>query len=655
MKDKLEPRESPKPSLIGRLIESQAQPGVRYQIERLVGAGGMGSAYLARRDAPEGSSAVVVKVVNPNLGQRLPPEILAMKEAVALGRLNQRVPPTPFVVRFVDAGSAPFFGPSLTPWTAIEYVHGGVEGTSLEDRVTYSVHKTGYAFEPLRAAHAVRCLSVGLTAIHDVGVIHRDLSPGNVLCCGFGASEIFKIADFGISRATGVEPTFQGVILGTLGYSAPESALSAAGPASDLFSLAALVYYLLTGQHYFDASSPIEAMQRFMSKTRASIAENAALAPELLDRPEACRQIDLALARATAISISERPQNAAQFAATLLPWLGETNSGPRSSGRLLTAMRGAPDSVSARELTWIIKSQASEDRLITSAAWDTAGHAFVVSVKGVHFWNGHAFLDARRLLKDVPGEPSFVQRYDAGGWLLGGRSSVLVVVDANGIRERIEAQHSDTRFELANGRIDDLLVATGARPGQPPTLFAMCGRRWLKPLPLPDAAAILTLHRLDDERWLLGGRLREGGGFSAVYSPLQAEVSMLEMPRVRSIIGGASLPERGTALLVGSQGLTLQFDGEQRSISMVPDAPDLSAAALDILTREWAASLGVLWSRDARKGEAWQVAWLAPGWKAPFVSLMADAGIVMAMTADGAVVEGRADSAHVQAERRSDR
>src|SRR5450432_281361 len=304
-------RESPEPSLIGRLIESQAQPGVRYQIERLVGAGGMGSAYLARRDAPEGSSAVVVKVVNPNLGDRLPPQVLAVKEAVALGRLNQRVPPTPFVVRFVDAGSAPFFGPSSTPWTAIEYVHGGVEGTSLEDRVTYSVHKTGFAFEPLRAAHAIRCLSAGLTAIHEVGVIHRDLSPGNVLCCGFGASEIFKIADFGISRSTGLEQTFQGAILGTLGYSAPESAPSAVGPASDLFSLAALVYYLLTGQHYFDVSSPKEAMQRFMSKTRARITENAALAPELLDRPEACREIDLALARATALSTSERPQNAA--------------------------------------------------------------------------------------------------------------------------------------------------------------------------------------------------------------------------------------------------------------------------------------------------------------------------------------------------------
>src|SRR5450432_1435293 len=299
-------------SLRGRIIESETQLGVRYHLERVVGEGGMGTAYLARRESPSGSAPVVIKVMHAGFGGgSVTPELVAAKEAVALGRLNERLPPTPFVVRLVDSGTVRLAGRSSTPWTAIEYVHGGVEGTSLEDRVTYSVHKTGFAFEPLRAAHAIRCLSAGLTAIHEVGVIHRDLSPGNVLCCGFGASEIFKIADFGISRSTGLEQTFQGAILGTLGYSAPESAPSAVGPASDLFSLAALVYYLLTGQHYFDVSSPKEAMQRFMSKTRARITENAALAPELLDRPEACREIDLALARATALSTSERPQNAA--------------------------------------------------------------------------------------------------------------------------------------------------------------------------------------------------------------------------------------------------------------------------------------------------------------------------------------------------------
>ena len=60
------------PALIGRVIESQVHAGVRYQLEGLVGAGGMGSAYLARRDGPEGSSAVVALHGSLNSGQLAP-------------------------------------------------------------------------------------------------------------------------------------------------------------------------------------------------------------------------------------------------------------------------------------------------------------------------------------------------------------------------------------------------------------------------------------------------------------------------------------------------------------------------------------------------------------------------------------------------------
>ena len=53
-----------------------------------------------------------------------------------------------------------------------------------------------------------------------MGVVHRDLSPRNVLCCGFGEAEIFKIADFGLARAAGMATTFGNPVLGTPGYSA---------------------------------------------------------------------------------------------------------------------------------------------------------------------------------------------------------------------------------------------------------------------------------------------------------------------------------------------------------------------------------------------------------------------------------------------------
>src|SRR5688572_7827502 len=189
------------PSLAGRMIVSELQPGVSYRLERQIGEGGMGTAFLALRQAPDGLSPVVIKMVRPTFGggAEFQGSMLIQKEAVALGRLNERVPPTPFVVRLVDVGAAQLHGAGrpLTPWIAVEYVHGGIEGTTLEDRVAYSVERTGYSFDPGRAAHLVRCMASGMQAIHAVGVIHRDITPGNILCCGFGEAEIFKISDFG--------------------------------------------------------------------------------------------------------------------------------------------------------------------------------------------------------------------------------------------------------------------------------------------------------------------------------------------------------------------------------------------------------------------------------------------------------------------------
>src|SRR6185295_11896227 len=109
----------------------------------------------------------------------------------------------------------------------------------------------------------VECLSEGLVAIHEVGVFHRDLTPGNVLCCGFGASEVPKIADFGIARPTGIQATFGGVLLGTPGYAAPEQSFSSEGdigPWTDVFGFAGVVFQALTGEQYFNTANFAQAL-----------------------------------------------------------------------------------------------------------------------------------------------------------------------------------------------------------------------------------------------------------------------------------------------------------------------------------------------------------------------------------------------------------
>src|ERR1044071_4279088 len=137
----------PPRSLSGVVIPSELQPQVSYRLERQIGEGGMGTAFLALRQAPDGLAPVVIKMVRAGFGTGPTDAAAGMvvqKEAVALGRLNERVPPTPFVVRLVDTGVAPLNGPDRppVPWLAVEYVHGGIEGTTLEDRVAYSIERT---------------------------------------------------------------------------------------------------------------------------------------------------------------------------------------------------------------------------------------------------------------------------------------------------------------------------------------------------------------------------------------------------------------------------------------------------------------------------------------------------------------------------------
>ena len=630
-------------SLSGRFIDSDVQPGVRYVLEHQVGEGGMGAAYLARREAPDGASPVVVKVVRRAFGDTdISPELVAQKEAIALGRLNERVPPCPFVVRFVDTGSTNYFGHPPTPWIAIEYVHGGIEGTTLEDRVTYSIHKTGYAFDPVRATHALRCLASGIGEIHSVGVIHRDLTPGNVLCCGFGETEIFKISDFGLARPEGLGRTFAGIGFGTVGYAAPEQALDqGVGVETDVFAMACITYYVLTGEHFFDATTPYEAYEQMRSKQRKSVCDSKVLSPEIRERADVCKAIDAALAWGTAVSVEHRPQSAEAFANALIPWLNDRPAPPTSSRRLLRTMQSLQPPSDMAGWRWIVKHRPHDELVIQSAAWDTDGRCFALTPRGPLFWNGDSWLGAKSILARIPRGMTFARRHEAGGFLIGGSQGTVAVFGADGVREVAQAPDPHVELVDASGMFDDLLVAVGRRPGLPPALWAMSGRRWMKPLPLDGVQNVASVLRLDDSRWLVCGRRVQGGAFAAVYSPMDWELKYLQTPPTRAFVNGASSVERGLALVVGSDGHVLRIEGDVTTASVVPGSPDLSSAALDVLDREWVASLGTLWTRDPRLAEAWRPAWADRAWEAPFVSMIADSGRLMAMTASAGIVEGR--------------
>ncbi len=162
-----------------------------------------------------------------------------------------------------------------------------------------------------------------------------------MLCCGFGEAEIFKISDFGIARPQGLASTFGGIPVGTVGYAAPEQTMPdkfGVGTYTDVFSFACLIYLVLTGEPYFVAHTPIQAMALMRDKKRRSLLEGQHLSPELRQRADACRTIDQILSRATNTEVDRRPQDAQELAASLVPWLSDSPTPPKPSRRLMNSL-----------------------------------------------------------------------------------------------------------------------------------------------------------------------------------------------------------------------------------------------------------------------------------------------------------------------------
>jgi serine/threonine protein kinase len=633
--------------LIATTIQSQLQPNVVYRLKRLLAVGGTARAYYALRQAPEGEAPVVVKVILPNVVRDGGDTALLVirKEAVALGRLNERIPPSPYVVRLVDTGILDWpldDVPLSLPWLAVEFVDGGAEGTALDERVAYSMRLSGYAFDPERAARAAYAIAQGLDEIHAVGVVHRDITPANVLCCGSGETEIFKIADFGIARPTGLKATFGELAIGTPGYLAPEQSLltkDIIGPHTDIFAFASALFFLLTGEHYFTARNVIDAYQQSRSKERRSLLATRGLCSELREQPQALLALDAALARATSADIEQRPKSASLFADSVLPWLSLQPQSVRLSTRWIDSIHALRGESVATRRTWMIRHTPGEQRIVLSAAWNAAGHCLATTPTGLDYFDGtmwshvsdQSHLDAERT--------HFVKRHKPTSWLVGTSGARLVEIDRQGVSVVVQGPDRNFDFMALDGQIDDLCVILARAGKASPLLCTFVGRRWLKPFAIEGVAHISALARIDDESWLVVGRASTGEAWVAIYQPLQLELRPMELPGVRALLACSSRQGEKRAVSVGTDGAWVDAQPDHVECSRVPDNPDFSCVTMDAAGRCWGASRGKLWSRDD-DGNV-RCIWHDPKWTAPFVSLHAETGNVMAVTVDGGVLEGR--------------
>src|SRR5580700_8766764 len=202
-----------------------------YQLRGVLGAGGMGRVFLGV--SADGDHAAG-KVIRADLA--MDPEFRARfrREVTVARKVSSR-----FTAPLLGADAD---GP--VPWLATAYV----TGPSLADAVAQR--------GPLPAASVLMLaagLAEGVSAIHSAGVIHRDLKPSNVLLAHDGP----RVIDFGISVAAETSPlTRTGLLIGSPGYMSPEQLEGReVGPASDIFSLGAVLAFAATGEAPFGNGS----------------------------------------------------------------------------------------------------------------------------------------------------------------------------------------------------------------------------------------------------------------------------------------------------------------------------------------------------------------------------------------------------------------
>ncbi|WP_327324871.1 protein kinase [Streptomyces sp. NBC_01210] len=217
----------------------------RYQLRDLLGEGGMASVYLAYDSALD--RQVAIKTLHTELGREQSFRERFRREAQAVAKLSHTN-----IVSVFDTGEDELDG-ALMPYIVMEYVEGQPLGSVLQADIQQ------YGAMPAdKALKMTADVLAALETSHEMGLVHRDIKPGNVMLTKRG---IVKVMDFGIARAmqSGVTSMTQtGMVVGTPQYLSPEQALGRGVDArSDLYSVGIMLFQLLTGRIPFDADSPL--------------------------------------------------------------------------------------------------------------------------------------------------------------------------------------------------------------------------------------------------------------------------------------------------------------------------------------------------------------------------------------------------------------
>lgn len=278
----------------------------KYQLERKLGAGGMAEVWLARAEGPGGfSRQVVVKRIHAHLLEEPRFVEMFLGEASLVARLSH-----PNIVQLFDFGED-----NGTPYLAMEWM----DGPNLKELLRREKAE-GRVLPAEMCARLVAMACEGLAYAHEavdaetrgpLGLVHRDVSPDNLLLSSSGA---LKVADFGIARsAVQKHRTKTGTVKGKLAYMAPEQLRSEPlDGRADQYSLGVVLYELLAGTRPYDVKGTAELMRAVLQGTTVPLSQR---------RPDVPAELARIAARAMETDRARRFPDCRELQRALESWL----------------------------------------------------------------------------------------------------------------------------------------------------------------------------------------------------------------------------------------------------------------------------------------------------------------------------------------------
>lgn len=220
----------------------------RYEVLEEIGRGAMGTVYRARDPLIERTVAIKTVPIDQLRKEGADAEARFLREAQSAGRLSH-----PNIVTIYDVGEADGLA-----YIAMEYL----SGPTLRDLMDHGRMPLDLAVDTARQ------MAEALAFAHAHGVVHRDVKPSNVVVTGRDGQ--IKLTDFGIAHLTNSDQTQAGQMLGSPRYMSPEQAMGReVDGRSDIFSLGAVLYEMLSGRYAFDGDSLAGIVYRVIQETPA--------------------------------------------------------------------------------------------------------------------------------------------------------------------------------------------------------------------------------------------------------------------------------------------------------------------------------------------------------------------------------------------------